>query len=467
MKHMKSTSQGNYPFKLLAIVLCVGMVLSLSGCATTSAIAEGKGFDRVMAAVKTDLFGSDEQDCRVLSLSLPIRSGFEPITDKSAYHSLTDATMKEVYEKIEDSIYQVSSEQDENRGYYQLKYVRLPSTLEFDDIYIVKEAVLSDHPEAFWVLGSYDIRNNFHDGNYLVLYSKYSYDEITDAFKEINTETEHILSQIPDNADEWERERIIHDALVDEVSYDTDAAESDDSTADAFNMYGALVKKKAVCSGYAYAIKMLLNRVGIECRTVVGMSKNSGHMWNQVKINDNWYHLDATWDDSPSESEVLYSRYNYFNLTDEMVEVNHKIGKNYSEMEYEYTDEGVYTTPELYNFDLEVCSATEANYYEMNAVHISELNTAAVSEITHKMVEVSQNKGDLVYMIFDSAISSDQAELWLAKGSDGGYPAISQSLANANKSGAGAKISKGELMRMSLDEDSIWNNLYVVRLVYA
>lgn len=464
---MKTGLKNRYTFRIGMLALCASALIMLSGCATTSAIAAGEDFGGVMAAVKIDLFGSDDQDCRGLSLSLPVRSGFDPVEDKSAYRSLTDATMREVYEAIEDSIYQVSSERDETRGCYRLKYTRLPSTLEFDDIYVVKEAVLSDHPEAFWVLSSYDIQNNFHDGNYLVLYSKYSYDEINTAFEEINVETEYILSQIPDKADELERERIIHDVLVDEVSYDSEAAESDDATADAFNMYGALVKKKAVCSGYAYAMKMLLNRVGIECRTVVGMSKNSGHMWNQVKINDKWYHLDATWDDSPSESEVLYSRYNYFNLTDELVEINHKIGKNYSEMVCEYTDEGVYTTAELYNFDLEECNSTDANYYQMNAVHISELNNASITDITDKVVAVSKVKGDLVYMIFDSSISSEEAEAWLAKGQSGRYSALSQSIANANKAAEGAKIKEFPLVRMSSSEDNIWTNLYAVRLIYA
>lgn len=467
MKHRTKSPKGKFPVKIVILTLCVCMALSLSGCATASAISEGRGFGQVMAAVKIDLFGSEEQDCEWLSLSLPIRSGFEPIEDKSAYRSLTDATMKEVYENIEDSIYQVSSERDENNGYYLLKYTRLPSTLEYDDIYIVKEAVLSDHPEAFWVLSSYDIQNNFHDGNYLVLYSKYSYDEINAAFEEINTETERILSKIPDKADELEREKIIHDALVDEISYDTEAAESDDATADAFNMYGALVKKKAVCSGYAYAAKMLLNRVGIESRTVVGMSKNSGHMWNQVKINGQWYHLDVTWDDSLSDSEVLYSRYNYFNITDELVQINHKIGKNYSEMVCEYTDEGVYTTVELYNFDLEECSSMEANYYEMNAVRISEMNSDAVTQITDRIVDASKTKSDLTYIIFDSAISGDEAEAWLAKRSGSGYPALSQSIANANRYGIGAKINEYSLVRMSASEDNIWTNLYAVRLVYA
>lgn len=465
MKNVKRISKCTS--RMLIITLCVCAVISMSGCATTAAITDGKSFGQIIAAVKTDLFGSEEQECKQLSLSIPVRSGFDPIDDKSAYNSLTDATMREVYENIEQNICQISSEKDEKNGYYMLKYTPIPSEMEYDDIYIVKEAVINDHPEAFWVLGSYDIKNNFHDGNYLVLYSKYSYDEITAAFSEINSAVEHILAQIPDNADQLECERIIHNALVDEIEYSFEAAASDDSADDAFNIYGALVKKQAVCSGYAYAAKMLLNRVGIECHTVVGMSKNSGHMWNQVKINNNWYHLDVTWDDSETESDVLYSRYNYFNLTDDLVEVNHKIGKNFSEMVCEYTDDGVYITAELYNFDLNECSSIDANYYEMYAAHVGNMNSDAISAITDKIVDASKTKEDLVYIIFDDSISNEDAEAWLANRSGKKYSALAQSLANANRYAIGAKIKNCSLVRMSSDEENIWTNLYAVRLVYA
>lgn len=467
---MKKLPKGKYTFKIRLTALCAAVMLaavSLSGCATSTAIAGGKDFDGIMAALKTDLFGSAEQDCQQLSLSLPVRAGFDPIEDKSAYASLSSDTLRSVYEEIERNLYQISTEADEDTGYYVMRYTRLPSELAFDDIYIVKEAVICDHPEAFWVLSRYDVRNNFHDGNYLVLYSKYSYDQINAAFAEINAATEQILARIPDRADEVERETIIHNALVDSITYDIAAAESDDSTADAFNLYGAMVKKQAVCSGYSYAAKMLLNRVGIESRIVVGMSKNSGHMWNQVKINGNWYHLDITWDDSLTESDVLYKRYNYFNLTDELIQRNHKIGKDFSEMVCEYGDDGSYTTAELYNFRLEPCTSLEENYHEKNAAHVSKMDSDDISTITNRIVDASKTKGEVVYILFDSGISNDDAETWLARRQNGNYSALEKSMLNANKYGIGARVRSFSLVRMFSDEEPVWPNLYAVRLIYA
>ena len=452
--------------RIIAIAVCLSALLALSGCATSEAISAGNSFGDIMNALKCDLFGVDNQNCVPLQLTLPVREGFQRVESKSAYASLKDEIMKETYRNIESAIYQISTDRVDN-GCFEVKYVQLKSSLEFDQIYIVKEAVLADHPEAFWVLGNYTVRNNFHDGNYLVLYSKYSADEIGSMFDQINNEIVPILSSIPDGASELIRETIIHDALVDGITYDFDAAEADDSSHDAFNVYGALVRKKAVCTGYAGAMKMLLNLVGIESRTVVGMSKNSGHMWNQVRIDGDWYNLDVTWDDSSTESDILYSRYSYFNLTDERLARNHKTGADYSEMKCEYTEDEVYVTTELYNFDLEKCTSTKYNYYEMNALHFNALTDAEVDVITQKFISTAQQRQSLIYIIFDDSINSEEAEAWMSKNSGTRYSALGRSLSASNKSGSAPKLKNCSLVRMSSGQDDIWNNLYAVRLIYV
>ena len=456
--------------RIILVAVCMAALLSatmlLSGCATSEAISEGSDFGEIMHALKCDLFGADDQNCMQLQLTLPMREGFKPIESKSAYASLKDETMKEAYRDIESAIFEISPERADN-GCFELKCARLKSSLEFDQIYIVKEAVLTDHPEAFWVMSSYTVKNNFHDGNYLVLYSKYSADELNAMFDEINNAIIPILSRIPDDASELKREIIIHDALVDSVTYDFEAAEEDDSSHDAFNIYGAFVRKKAVCTGYAGAMKMLLNLVGIECRTAVGMSKNTGHMWNQVRIDGEWYDLDVTWDDSTTEGDILYSRYSYFNITDERLARNHQTGADYSEMKCEYTEDEVYITTELYNFDLEKCTSTKYNYYEMNALHFSAMTDAEVDVITQKFISTAQERQALIYIIFDDSINSEDAETWMSKNSGTKYSALGRSLSACNKSGSAPKLKNCSLVRMSSGEDDVWTNLYAVRLIYA
>lgn len=455
-----------YIVRVFTLMLCLAVVFTASGCATSVAVSEGQDFGGIMQALKTDLFGAEERECSQISLVLPLREGFAPTEDKSAYDSLKDIALQEAYRDIEESLFFISSEKNDD-GCYIMKSTRLSSELDSNEIYMVKEAVLADHPEIFWVTGDYEIGNNFHDGNYITLYSQYSYNEIVTALEEINDATEEVLSKIPDGASELERELIIHDALVDSISYDSEAASDDNTSIEAFGIYGALVGKKAVCSGYARAAKMLLNRVGIECRLVSGMSKNSGHMWNQVKIDGQWYNLDVTWDDPITNDDILYNRYSYFNITDEQLAVDHEAGEDFSNMTYEYTEDSHYVTAGLYNFDLEECSATEANYYMMNAVYISSMDENGISMITDKIKTVSKNKDEIFYLRFDESIASDAAETWLIKNSGSKSSALGKSLVAYNNSGAGSKIKTCSLVRLAASDEDVWAHVYAVRLVYG
>ncbi len=79
--------------------------------------------------------------------------------------------------------------------------------------------------------------------------------------------------------------------------------------------YGALIKKKCVCQGYAEAFKQLMDIAGIPCDIVCGQTKGSDtyHAWNIIKLNgeaDN-YHIDVTWDSTGGRVS-----HKYFGLKD-------------------------------------------------------------------------------------------------------------------------------------------------------
>lgn len=78
--------------------------------------------------------------------------------------------------------------------------------------------------------------------------------------------------------------------------------------------YGLLVDGAAVCQGYAAAYEDLMNRVGIPCVSV--SSREMNHRWNLVKIGDNWYHVDLTWDDNRTQA-AGFVRHDNFLLSDE------------------------------------------------------------------------------------------------------------------------------------------------------
>lgn len=101
----------------------------------------------------------------------------------------------------------------------------------------------------------------------------------------------------------------LHDYLASHVKYAYDDYLQDTVDISAYNIYGALAGGEAVCQGYALAYEYLLSQYGISCG--IASSDAADHAWNLVKIRDNWYHVDVTWDDPPYDNlgQALHSAF--------------------------------------------------------------------------------------------------------------------------------------------------------------
>lgn len=107
----------------------------------------------------------------------------------------------------------------------------------------------------------------------------------------------------------------IHDFLIDNLAYDETYSRANND-----NLIGVFYDGNVVCEGYAKAFKYLLDGLEIPCILVIGDAVNSvgtseKHMWNYVKINDEWYAVDVTWDDPILVGAATLSdesRYRYF-----------------------------------------------------------------------------------------------------------------------------------------------------------
>ena len=67
------------------------------------------------------------------------------------------------------------------------------------------------------------------------------------------------------------------------------------------SIYGVLVNRKAFCIGISKTIKKFFDLLNLENRFIWGYvnSPTKGkiiHAWNMVKVENNFYHLDATFD---------------------------------------------------------------------------------------------------------------------------------------------------------------------------
>ena len=96
------------------------------------------------------------------------------------------------------------------------------------------------------------------------------------------------------------------------------------------NLSSALLGDKIVCVGYAKIFQTLLEKLGIECKTVIltQPNKKNGHARNVIFIKDDKYdvegvyYFDTTWDNKKNEfdNDFIYS-YKYFAMTKERMDI--------------------------------------------------------------------------------------------------------------------------------------------------
>lgn len=123
-----------------------------------------------------------------------------------------------------------------------------------------------------------------------------------------------LQTQITDDMSAYDKVLTIHDALVEQVEYDINK----------FTATDMLLKDKGRCDSYSRVMHLMLQMADVPAMRVIGMGKNEAHAWNLVKLDDKWYHIDATWNDPKGKKGESILRHHYFLLTDEEMKKDHK-----------------------------------------------------------------------------------------------------------------------------------------------
>ena len=89
--------------------------------------------------------------------------------------------------------------------------------------------------------------------------------------------------------------------------------------------YGSIVGGYSICQGYSRGFLYLCEKAGLWCVTVDGVAgDNYSHMWNMVRLDTGYYHIDVTWSDEngyPDSAQWL----GYFMLTEDEIAQDHVI----------------------------------------------------------------------------------------------------------------------------------------------
>lgn len=126
-------------------------------------------------------------------------------------------------------------------------------------------------------------------------------------------EIEQALDKIEQNvikkdASLEENIKAAHDYIILNSTYDTQRRNNNSQTYKSDTAYGPILEGYSICSGYTDAMQLILERLNVENYKITSQN----HIWNAIKLNNIWYHLDLTWDDPIVENGTSILSHNYY-----------------------------------------------------------------------------------------------------------------------------------------------------------
>jgi hypothetical protein len=261
----------------------------------------------------------------------------EPIPDPNkfvSYYAQLDANGKAIYDIVEAAAPDlttlklelpviVTAKADDRET--AVAYVTAAVKRSMDDAFIAlrlssPRAYLVWEPTAVIPAYSVTVSGDTATISYVTLdihYLNYPVDPATGTFQGI----QKMLDDLDAAADkfttngktDFEKVSDINKYLIDLVTYDPNYRQLDASGKPLESpychiAYGALIKPNyAVCDGYSKAFLLLCQKTEIECVVAQGsaLPGREPHAWNYVKVDEKWYGMDVTWNDTNNNEYFL------------------------------------------------------------------------------------------------------------------------------------------------------------------
>lgn len=155
------------------------------------------------------------------------------------------------------------------------------------------------HPyNTYTKIGIYTTPTNEITINVTYKYTKEDINKIEIKANEI------IKEYIKDDMTDYDKIKTLHDYIINNTRFSCDEEIYGNKIHDA---RGPLFDSISCSNGYVDLLAVLLDKLGIENSKIA----SNTHIWNIVKLEDKWLHLDAAWDDpidknNPDKDYLLY-----------------------------------------------------------------------------------------------------------------------------------------------------------------
>lgn len=244
------------------------------------------------------------------------------------------------------------------------------SSKDPDQIEKAFNCVMLDHPELFYLTGysftkymrGSKIEKITLSGNYTM-----SANEVKEKKLAVEAYVDKCVAGYNGPVDDYEKIKYVYEYLIKNTEYDMSVPNNQ-------NVLSVVLENRTVCQGYAKAMQLILNRMGVFCILCEGVVKGTeSHVWDIVRINDRFYHVDATWgdasymiEDKSGDFEAPDINYDYLCVTDDEIKKTHVIKENTIHP---------------------VCDSMEDNYYVREGLYLTELDTAVIMNAFDKARE--------------------------------------------------------------------------------
>jgi hypothetical protein len=170
------------------------------------------------------------------------------------------------------------------------------------------------------------IKTQFDNTGMITIIVKKNYDDYIR--KIVEKKAEEIFKEITtDDMTNEEKLKAAHDYIINNTKYDIDGLDKKDNTS-SHDSYGVLFEGYGLCNGYSDTMALFLHFIGLKNYKIV----SDNHIWNYVNLDDNWYHLDVSWNDPITEDREDVLDYTFYLVTTEKLEElsfqDHKFNKN-------------------------------------------------------------------------------------------------------------------------------------------